>query len=122
MPNIIFGFRQFIFSEIERAMAHWYHRNPLKATAVANFELKLTTAETHAIQLCSELRSARTALIEMLPNPNHSGPAIEKALKNYVELLMGFIETPRDDCSIGGLLRWSLRFSWTHSMLGTTAE
>ncbi|CAG0914263.1 unnamed protein product [Notodromas monacha] len=103
-------------------MAHWFHRNPLKATSVSNFELKLVTADTQAIHLCSELRSARSALLNLLPDPNESCSAIEGALRKYLELFVGFIEMPDQDYGLGDKLRWSLRFRWTNSMLGSAPE
>jgi len=32
-------------------MAHWFHRNPLKATAQQNFELKMFAHEVDAIRV-----------------------------------------------------------------------
>jgi hypothetical protein len=69
-----------------------------------------------------ELRAARTELLSLLPDPNHSGSTVDAALKKYLELLMGFIETPREDAGVGDKLRYALRFRWTNTMLGTTPE
>lgn len=33
-------------------MAYWFHRNPLKATAKVNFELKLIVNDSQAIEIC----------------------------------------------------------------------
>lgn len=33
-------------------MAYWFHRNPLKATAKVNFELKLIVSDSQAVGVC----------------------------------------------------------------------
>jgi hypothetical protein len=49
--NFLFA-RKFIFViSSSNRMAHWFHRNPLKATAQQNFELKMFAHEVDAIRV-----------------------------------------------------------------------
>ena len=32
-------------------MAHWFHRNPLKATAIQNFEIKMVAQDVEALKI-----------------------------------------------------------------------
>ena len=33
-------------------MAHWFHRNPLKATNDVKFDLKMVAADSQALKIC----------------------------------------------------------------------
>lgn len=113
-------------------MAHWFHRNPLKATAPTNFEIKMIVQDVEALKVLSDLKQARARLLELLPDPHHDVPKVEAALKLYLAVLRGFLEPPNgqgnksgeDGGSSGGTraskLRHAVRFRWSQSMLGTT--
>ncbi|CAG0883612.1 unnamed protein product [Darwinula stevensoni] len=77
-------------------MAHWFHRNPFKATAPVEFHLPLFAAEPQAVKLCSELRDGRNRLLKLLPDTDHAPSTIEDALWSYISLLQGFLENDPD--------------------------
>ena len=33
-------------------MAHWFHRNPLKATAPSKFDVKMVVQDVEALKVC----------------------------------------------------------------------
>ncbi|KAK8399365.1 hypothetical protein O3P69_003465 [Scylla paramamosain] len=103
-------------------MSHWFHRNPLKATAEVKFDLKMVATDSQALKLCSDLKQARARLLELLPNANHEIDVVEPALTLYLSLLRGLIEVPEGENSDWSKLRHALRYRWSHSMLGTKAE
>ncbi|KAG7154059.1 BRO1 domain-containing protein BROX-like [Homarus americanus] len=103
-------------------MAHWFHRNPLKATAEAKFDLKMVASDSQALKICSDLRQSRLRLLQLLPDANHEIDVVEPALTLYLSLLRGLIEVPEDQSSGWSKLRHSIRFRWTQSMLGNTPE
>ncbi|KAI1284937.1 BRO1 domain-containing protein BROX [Halotydeus destructor] len=98
-------------------MAHWFHRNPLKATTLVKFDIKMVSALPEAVAICSELRSSRSALIDMLADPTGDITATETQVNHYLSLLHGFI-TPLDTRGGDSKLRHFIRFKWTHSCLG----
>lgn len=102
-------------------MAHWFHRNPLKATAVVNFDLKMIVSDGQAIKLCSELRQARSRLLEIVADASHEIAGLETVYNNYLSLLQGFLNAV-DERGGESKLRHSIRFRWTHSMLGNTPQ
>ncbi|XP_035222525.1 BRO1 domain-containing protein BROX-like [Stegodyphus dumicola] len=97
-------------------MAWWFHRNPLKATAKVNFELKLIANDSQAIQVCSELRQTRNRLLDLLTDPNHEADTLNTAFERYLSLLLGLIVSP--DGKGESKLRYTTRFRWTQSLLG----
>lgn len=102
-------------------MAYWFHRNPLKATSQINFDLKMIVSDSQAIKLCSELRLARNRLLDLLCDPNNNISIIEDALNNYLSLLQGLL-VAIDDKGGESKLRYAIRFRWTNTMLGNTAD
>jgi len=113
-------------------MAHWFHRNPLKATAPTNFEVKMVVQDVEALKVLSDLKQSRARMLELLPDPHHDIPKIESALKLYLAVLRGFLEPPsnqnnksdEEGAPSGGTraskLRLAVRFRWSQSMLGTS--
>lgn len=102
-------------------MAHWFHRNPLKSTATVNFDLKIAGSNSQALKICSELRQARSRLIELIVDPNQNSQHVATTYDNYLSLLHGFL-TSVDESNGESKLRHSIRFRWTHSMLGTMPQ
>ena len=133
-------------------MAHWFHRNPLKATAKQEFDVKMVATDVEAIKICrsgrkrkmiplyaftslfisnnsiipfvSDLKQSRARVLELLPDPHHSPDQVDTAAKLYLALIKGFLEVPVDEggSSRASKLRHALRFRWTNSLLGTTPE
>ena len=75
-------------------MSHWFHRNPLKATAPQMFEVKMFAHDSEALKIISDLKQSRTRLLELLPDPHHTIDQMETALKLYMALLRGFLLQP----------------------------
>ena len=75
-------------------MSHWFHRNPLKATAPQMFEVKMFAHDSEALKIISDLRQSRARLLELLPDPHHTIEQMETALKLYMALLRGFLLQP----------------------------
>lgn len=100
-------------------MAHWFHRNALKATSVQNFDVKMVAHDVEAIKICSDLKQARLRILELMPDPHHTSEQLETAVRLYLGILRGFLEASTSE---GGTqaskLRHSLRFRWSQSMLG----
>ncbi|XP_068217945.1 BRO1 domain-containing protein BROX-like [Palaemon carinicauda] len=103
-------------------MSHWFHRNPLKATAEVKFDLKMVASDSQAIKICSDLKQARTRLLQLIPDANHEIDVVEPALTLYLSLLRGTIEAPEGEHSGWSKIRHAIRFRWTHSMQGNTPE
>ncbi|GFU42189.1 BRO1 domain-containing protein BROX [Nephila pilipes] len=100
-------------------MAYWFHRNPLKATAKVNFELKLIVSDSQAVQICSELRQSRNRLLDLLSDPNNDTTTFDAALEKYLSFLHALIVAP-DEKGGESKLRYAARFRWTQSLLGNT--
>ena len=75
-------------------MSHWFHRNPLKATAPQMFEIKMFAHDAEALKIISDLKQSRARLLELLPDPHHNIEQMETALKLYMALLRGFLLQP----------------------------
>lgn len=105
-------------------MAHWFHRNPLKATAPQDFAVRMVAHDVEAIKICSDLKQARARILELLPDPHHRSDQMETAVKLYFSVLRGLLEarTSAEDVVQASKLRHALRFRWTHSLLGPTPE
>ncbi|GIX84383.1 BRO1 domain-containing protein BROX, partial [Caerostris extrusa] len=100
-------------------MAHWFHRNPLKATAKVNFELKLIVSDSQAVQVCSELRQSRNRLLDLLSDPNNDTTTLNAAFEKYLSFLHALIVAP-DEKGGESKLRYAARFRWTQSLFGNT--
>ncbi|XP_074651732.1 BRO1 domain-containing protein BROX-like [Tubulanus polymorphus] len=101
-------------------MAHWFHRNPLKATSKVNFELKLVASTTGARQICSELMRTRNKLLDILADPNLDVKIMEEAAKHYLSLLNGFLYTVDEGAAGDSKLRNIIKFRWTNTLCGST--
>lgn len=107
-------------------MAHWFHRNVLKATVNQKFELKLPNSTDATRKLCSDLRLSRNRLLELIKNANNTSDTIDPAFDSYLSLLYGFIweiESSAEQSQHVGRpnpskLRNVLVFKWTHTLLG----
>jgi len=97
-------------------MTHWFHRNPLKATGMQNFDIKMVAQDVEALKICSDLKQSRLRLLELLPDPHHEMEKVETALKLYLSLMRGLLEA--GEGTAASKLRHSLTFRWTDSLLG----
>ena len=79
--------------------------------------------ENSLFPLHSDLKQSRARVLELFPDPHHTPDQLETAVKLYLGVLRGFLESSTSE---GGTraskLRHSLRFRWTHSMQGSEAE
>ena len=108
-------------------MAHWFHRNVLKATTNQKFEWKIPNHTDATRKLCSDLRLSRYRLLELIKNPNNSSDTIEPAFQSYLSLLYGFIweicSSAEENQHVGrpnpSKLRNVIVYKWTHTLLGT---
>ncbi|KAK2162932.1 hypothetical protein LSH36_89g03014 [Paralvinella palmiformis] len=101
-------------------MAHWFHRNPLKATAPATFDLRGAASNSQAQKICSDLRGARGNLLEVISNPNRDVETLTKTLSSYISLQHGFINSLDETNPGDSKLRHAVRFRWTNTLLGNT--
>ncbi|XP_066588369.1 BRO1 domain-containing protein BROX-like [Prorops nasuta] len=106
-------------------MAHWFHRNVLKATFPQKFEIKIAHPTNATKKLCSDLKLSRTRLLDLIRNSNNTKDSVEPAFHNYLSLLYGFIWEIQliDQGQSAGRpnpsqLRNILVFQWTNSLLG----
>jgi len=102
-------------------MSHWFHRNPLKATAPQTFEIKMFSHETDALKIVSDLKQSRARLLELLPDPHHTSDQVETAVRLYLSLARGLLLQP-GEATAASKLRSSLTFRWTDSLLGSTSS
>ncbi|KAI4502546.1 hypothetical protein M0802_002458 [Mischocyttarus mexicanus] len=105
-------------------MAHWFHRNNLKATTTQKFEFKVNNSTDAVKKLCSDLKLSRNRLLDLIRNANNTSDSIEPAFLSYLSLLYGFIwEICTSEEHVGrpnlSKLRNILVFKWTHTLLGT---
>ncbi|XP_076276702.1 BRO1 domain-containing protein BROX [Lasioglossum baleicum] len=108
-------------------MAHWFHRNMLKATTNQKFEFKIANATDATRKLCSDLRLSRIRLLDLIKNPNNSSDSIEPAFHSYLSLLYGFMweislsadQDQHSGCPNPSKLRNVLVYKWTHTLLGS---
>ncbi|XP_067941535.1 BRO1 domain-containing protein BROX-like [Watersipora subatra] len=106
-------------------MAHWFHRNPLKATAVQNFDFKSASQTGTPQKICLEARQARMDLLNAISDPGRDILSIESNQEKYFGLLHGFIisldggESGSTDSS---KMRHGIRFRWTHTLKGQTPQ
>ena len=47
-------------------MAHWFHRNPLKATAKQEFDVKMVATDVEAIKICRAGRMKNPVKLEII--------------------------------------------------------
>ncbi|TKR88436.1 hypothetical protein L596_012683 [Steinernema carpocapsae] len=103
-------------------MSQWFHRNPLKATDHAKFELKGILTNDKAAKICSELRLRRDHFIEHLATASYDRQALETEFTEYLALFGGFVRPPAsEDPDERSKLYPIMRFRWTNSMLGSSA-
>ncbi|KAM0729734.1 BRO1 domain-containing protein BROX [Formica fusca] len=107
-------------------MAHWFHRNVLKATTSQKFELKVSNPTDATKKLCNDLKLSRARLLDLVRNANNTSDTIEPAFLGYLSLLYGFlweVKPSEEEAQHVGRpnpskLRNTLVFKWTQTLLG----
>ncbi|OZC12187.1 BRO1 domain-containing protein BROX-like family protein [Onchocerca flexuosa] len=102
-------------------MAHWFHRNPIKATEHADFLLKSILTTSQASKICNELRLRRAHLLEHFKDASNNLDVLDDEFKQYLSLFSGFIFAVDHDNTKTSKLAALLRFRWSNSMLGLVA-
>lgn len=102
-------------------MTHWFHRNPLKATAPASFNLYGVASSPSANKICNDLRTARARLIDMFTDATCTPEIMKKVSDDYFSLLQGFI-LPLDGTTQENKLRFIHNFKWTDTLQGNIAS
>ncbi|XP_031575308.1 BRO1 domain-containing protein BROX-like [Actinia tenebrosa] len=100
-------------------MAHWFHRNPIKASAPVSFEsIRNIATNPSASKILADLRQSRSRLLSLLTDPANETTSIQNAYEMYFSLLVGLVNDP------GGAgdskLRKLIVFKWTNSICGNT--
>uniref|UniRef100_A0A4W3JME5 BRO1 domain-containing protein BROX n=1 Tax=Callorhinchus milii TaxID=7868 RepID=A0A4W3JME5_CALMI len=102
-------------------MTHWFHRNPLKATAPVTFSLYGVATNSASAKICNDLRIARARLLEFLVDVTCKPDMMKKATDDYFSLLQGFI-TSLDGTTQENKLRFIQNFKWTDTLHGNIAS
>lgn len=98
-------------------MAHWFHRNPLKATAPASFNMYGVSTTTATTKICNDLRNTRARLLELLTDATCNPDMMKNGMDGYFSLLQGFISS-LDETSQENKLRFIMNFKWTDTLQG----
>ncbi|KAF3823098.1 hypothetical protein GH733_010534 [Mirounga leonina] len=98
-------------------MTHWFHRNPLKATAPVAFNYYGVAAGPAAAKICSDLRSSRARLLELFTDLSCNPEMMKNASDSYFSLLQGFINS-LDESTQESKLRYIQNFKWTDTLQG----
>uniref|UniRef100_A0A3Q0RRH4 BRO1 domain-containing protein BROX n=1 Tax=Amphilophus citrinellus TaxID=61819 RepID=A0A3Q0RRH4_AMPCI len=100
-------------------MAHWFHRNPLKATAPVSFNFYGVAGSPAANKICNDLRTTRARLLEMFTDITCNPEIMKNATDAYFSLLQGFI-VPLDGTTQENKMRFIQNFKWTDTLQGNT--
>uniref|UniRef100_A0A2K5PI05 BRO1 domain-containing protein BROX n=1 Tax=Cebus imitator TaxID=2715852 RepID=A0A2K5PI05_CEBIM len=98
-------------------MTHWFHRNPLKATAPVSFNYYGVVTGPSASKICNDLRSSRARLLELFTDLSCNPEMMKNAADSYFSLLQGFINS-LDDSTQESKLRYIQNFKWTDTLQG----
>uniref|UniRef100_A0A8C7QRR4 BRO1 domain-containing protein BROX n=1 Tax=Oncorhynchus mykiss TaxID=8022 RepID=A0A8C7QRR4_ONCMY len=100
-------------------MTHWFHRNPLKATAPVSFNFYGVAGSPSANKICNDLRTTRARLLEMFTDTTCNPEIMKNATDAYFSLLQGFIAS-LDGTTQENKLRFMQNFKWTDTLQGNT--
>uniref|UniRef100_A0A2D4FUG9 BRO1 domain-containing protein BROX n=1 Tax=Micrurus corallinus TaxID=54390 RepID=A0A2D4FUG9_MICCO len=98
-------------------MTHWFHRNPLKATAPVSFNYYGVATTPAATKICNDLRLSRARLLELFTDLSCNPDMMKNATDSYFSLLEGFI-VALDNSSQDSKLRYIQNFKWTDTLQG----
>uniref|UniRef100_A0A672RBF6 BRO1 domain-containing protein BROX n=1 Tax=Sinocyclocheilus grahami TaxID=75366 RepID=A0A672RBF6_SINGR len=102
-------------------MTHWFHRNPLKATAPVSFNLYGVASSPAANKICNDLRTTRARLLDMFTDATCTPEIMKKSSDEYFALIQGFI-LPLDGTTQENKLRFIQNFKWTDTLQGNIAS
>uniref|UniRef100_A0A8C9R8Z6 BRO1 domain-containing protein BROX n=1 Tax=Scleropages formosus TaxID=113540 RepID=A0A8C9R8Z6_SCLFO len=102
-------------------MAHWFHRNPLKATAPVSFNFYGVASSPAANKICNDLRATRARLLEMFTDLTCNPEMMKNATDAYFALLQGFIVS-LDGTTQENKMRFIQNFKWTDTLQGNAAS
>uniref|UniRef100_A0A672HQ54 BRO1 domain-containing protein BROX n=1 Tax=Salarias fasciatus TaxID=181472 RepID=A0A672HQ54_SALFA len=100
-------------------MAHWFHRNPLKATAPVSFNYYGVAGSPAANKICNDLRMTRARLLEMFTDVTCTPEIMKNATDAYFSLLQGFIVS-LDGTTQENKMRFMQNFKWTDTLQGNS--
>ncbi|CAF4772166.1 unnamed protein product [Rotaria socialis] len=100
---------------------HWFHRNPLKSTALVSFDQRTSPSSTDAMQICHQLRQLRLDILQLLCNPTLETSHIRDSFDKYISLLTGYVESP-DGSSDDSKLRYTTKFYWIQQQAASFCE
>uniref|UniRef100_A0A673BM73 BRO1 domain-containing protein BROX n=1 Tax=Sphaeramia orbicularis TaxID=375764 RepID=A0A673BM73_9TELE len=100
-------------------MAHWFHRNPLKATAPVSFNFYGVAGSPAANKICNDLRTTRARLLEMFTDVTCTPEIMKNATNAYFSVLQGFIVS-LDGSTQENKMRFIQNFKWTDTLQGNT--
>uniref|UniRef100_A0A3Q3D913 BRO1 domain-containing protein BROX n=1 Tax=Hippocampus comes TaxID=109280 RepID=A0A3Q3D913_HIPCM len=100
-------------------MAHWFHRNPLKATAPVSFNFYGVAGSPAANKICNDLRTTRARLLEMFTDVTCNAEMMKSATDAYFSLLQCFIVS-LDGTTQDNKMRYIQNFKWTDTLQGNT--
>ncbi|CAN2387461.1 BRO1-like domain [Pristimantis euphronides] len=99
-------------------MTHWFHRNPLKATAPVSFNFYGVASTPAASKICSDLRMTRARFLELFTDSTCNPETMKNASDAYFSLLLGFINS-LDGGTQDNKLRYIQNFKWTDTLQGS---
>ncbi|KXJ17469.1 BRO1 domain-containing protein BROX [Exaiptasia diaphana] len=100
-------------------MAHWFHRNPIKASAPVSFEaIRHIATNASSSKILSDLKQSRSQLLSLLTDPANDVTAVKQAYEQYFSFLVGLVHEPSG--SGESKLRKLIMFKWTNSICGNT--
>ena len=100
-------------------MAHWFHRNPIKASLQIDFDKRTFPSSSDAHLICSMLKRERQNLLQLMTDPGNTLHAVQTTFDTYISLLLGFLDDPSGKSFGDSKLRFAIKAKWTQS-LGTT--
>ncbi|XP_039594587.1 BRO1 domain-containing protein BROX [Polypterus senegalus] len=102
-------------------MTHWFHRNPLKATAPVSFSFYGVASSTGANKICNDLKASRARLLELFTDVTCNADMMKNATDAYFSLLQGFINS-LDGTTQENKLRFIQNFKWTDTLQGNSTS
>jgi len=75
-------------------MAHWFHRNPFKATAPQKFDVSKICMKNDFLKVIYTLRDSRIELLKLFTDVGANPDKIDAACENYFTLIQGLFEIP----------------------------
>ncbi len=97
-------------------MTHWFHRNPIKATAPIDFVKRTFPSSSDANTVCSLLKKHRDNLLHMHNDSANSLENVQNEFQMYASLLLGFLNDYSGKSTGDSKLRFTIKSKWTQSL------